>query len=293
MPRTISPGLLAELQSKTARLAIIIEVLLLSGTVLRFTTWSERLTVSGQSYEPIDGIVMSTLQSSEGTTVDTGSLDGQYVDTRITEAMAGRGELQGAVVTISICSLDNLAAGSMVWQRFGIGETRHSELKWSGETRGLQSRLKMVSGDLTSKQCRCRRLGDIECKLNMAGNKTVSGTPYAIRSSRAVVSGSTSMELRFTDPAPTGFYSLGIVTFTTGPNIGLSREIRVHTLSSGTAICKLVEPFPFPVAIADVATLEAGCDGLFATCDVAFSNANNFHGEPRVPGNDAFGKVGK
>lgn len=295
MPRAVSVAMKAALADPATRLTTIVIVTLPSAEVLRFTTWSESFTFEGNEYSPVDGIAMSKLDSADGSSVDNGRVTGQYVDDRIHHQLLQIGGVQGAKVEVKIVCLDDLTAGSVTWGVYTIGETQYSEQSWSAETRGLTSKLKIVTGDLTSKLCRCQKLGDAECKVNMAGNKKGStGTLYPIRSSRTVYSVTSSMEIVFAASAePSGFFSVGTATFTTGPNAGIVREVREHTLASGRAVCKLVEPFPFAVTAGDVATLEAGCDRRFTTCDDAFENANNFHGEPNIPGNDALAKRGK
>jgi hypothetical protein len=116
----------------------------------------------------------------------------------------------------------------------------------------------------------------------------------AIKSTKAIDSASSGSEMVFASAgAPSGFYDYGIVKFTTGQNAGLEREVKIHLLDSGKADLTLRTPFPYTPSVSDQAELTAGCDRRFSTCRDRFGNANNFHGEPYLPGNDKIGQIGR
>ena len=79
----------------------------------------------------------------------------------------------------------------------------------------------------------------------------------------------------------TDFYSLGVITFTSGANSGLSRTVRSHSNTSGALV--LVSPFPSAPATGDTFTIVPGCDKQQATCSGKFSNLVHFRGFPYVP----------
>jgi len=95
------------------------------------------------------------------------------------------------------------------------------------------------------------------------------------------------------DGAASGFYTHGVITFTSGANAGLAREIKGHGLAGGAAIISLQGQFPFAVAVGDAAILEAGCARRLPTCVEKFNNAANFRGESLLPGNDQVMRVGR
>jgi len=71
------------------------------------------------------------------------------------------------------------------------------------------------------------------------------------------------------------FWTFGLLTFTSGNNIGIGIEVKDYTLST-----------PFTVAVGDTYEVHAGCDKIFTTCKTKFDNVFNFRGEPHVPGTD-------
>jgi uncharacterized phage protein (TIGR02218 family) len=79
-----------------------------------------------------------------------------------------------------------------------------------------------------------------------------------------------------------GYFELGVITFTSGPNSGISRTVRHHT--AGAIVTSLA--WPFAVANGHAFSVTAGCDkmgGVGGTCDVKFSNLARFRGMPYVP----------
>lgn len=78
------------------------------------------------------------------------------------------------------------------------------------------------------------------------------------------------------------YFSLGVVTWETGDNAGVSREVIAWDQSTRTL--SLFSPPPSLPEAGDVLRLQPGCDKLAATCRATFSNFLNFRGEPHVPG---------
>lgn len=84
------------------------------------------------------------------------------------------------------------------------------------------------------------------------------------------------------------YYDRGLLTFTSGNNIGKSLEIKVFESDT----FQMVLPFPYDIQVGDTYELYRGCDKTFATCRDTFDNAVNFRGEPHIPGNDEISKFG-
>ncbi len=80
------------------------------------------------------------------------------------------------------------------------------------------------------------------------------------------------------------FWTFGLLTFTSGNNIGIALEIKDYVLSTGAF--ELYTAMPFIVQVGDTYEVTAGCDKKVATCIAKFNNVNNFRGEPFVPGQD-------
>lgn len=288
MPRDVPAGLLVSIQSEAFQPAVLLLVTRRDGVKLGFTDSDETVTFSGDDYEPSEGLKASAISSSAGSGVDNLDVGGALQSARITETDISAGLYDGARVAVRLVDRTNVALGAAVLLTGVIGEIKVKNGSFYAQVRSLSSLLKQSVGDMTSKTCRVKRLGDARCKVDMDGN-TAGGTP--IRANKALDSGS-GLNLTFaSDSAPTGYYTYGVVTFTSGPNSGISREVKSHTLSSGKAVLVLRTAFPFAVTSGQTAQLEAGCDRVFATCRDKFANANNFHGEHLLPGNDKVSKA--
>jgi len=86
-----------------------------------------------------------------------------------------------------------------------------------------------------------------------------------------------------------GYFDRGVITFTSGPNTGLSQEVKSYVTGQLT----LILPMPYTVAVGNTYSLIAGCDKSFPTCRDRFDNVVNFRGEPYLPGLDKMVQVGR
>lgn len=290
MPSSISANLESHLAGESLTVALLVKITRADAVVLGFTSHDQDITYSGTTYYASDALSSSAREAKAGTDVDNMDFSGVLQSSHLTEADMAAGLYDGARVISYLVNYTALADGHKVMGTGIIGAVTTEDSSFQAEERSLCQLLKQVAGEQTSVTCRAQ-LGDARCKVNMAGNAQ-NGSP--IRASKSLDSGS-GLNLTFaSDSAPTGHYNYGAVTFTSGPNTGLSRQIKTHTLTTGKAVLVLRQAFPYAVVAGDVATLEAGCDKTFsASCVTRFANANNFHGEPDIPGNDKMVKVGR
>ncbi len=76
-----------------------------------------------------------------------------------------------------------------------------------------------------------------------------------------------------------GYFTQGIISFTSGANNGVSRTVQWH----GRGNVAVGVPWPSAPAVGDTFTIAAGCDHTLATCTSKFGNQNNFRGFPYIP----------
>ena len=304
MPRNLSAAFDARLQGEVVSLSRLVLIVRRDGTRMGFTDADSALVFGGDIYEPTDGVDSSAIQSASGG-VDNIDITGAVSSDRITEGDLGRGLYDGARITVRIVDRDLLttahASGGSVPEADAalilfvgyFGPVTISDGVYKVEARSLGTKLRQIIGDTTSRICRCLRAGNAQCRVPMGGTSN-GGNPNRVNRtvSSAAVDGSS---ITFTgDTAPAGHYSWGLVRFATGPNAGVERDVKVHTkLDGSTAKVTLRGSFPYPVGAGDTAILEVGCDRTIETCRTKFANANNFHGEPFLPGNDAVAQTGR
>mgnify|MGYP000993077788 CR=1 FL=1 len=289
MPRTIPPALKTAFESESIESAVLVLLTRTDGVELGFTDADEPITYDGNTFEPSDGLSASSIAQTASSGVDNLDVGGVLKSARITEADIVAGRYDGCRVLIRLVNRADLSDGDVVLLTGIFGEVRVRDGVFHAEVRSLSHLLKQAVGDMTSKTCRVRRLGDTQCGVNLGGSS--GGTP--LQSNRTLASGS-GLSLTFgSDSAPSGFYDFGIVKFTSGLNDDIEREIKTHVLSTGSAVLTLRTAFPFAVAPGDTALLTVGCDRVFGTCVAKFANANNFRGEHLLPGNDVVVKMGR
>ena len=95
------------------------------------------------------------------------------------------------------------------------------------------------------------------------------------------------------DTHPSGYYTGGILLWSTGSNAGRTYEIESHVNVSGAAVLTLRQEMQYPVQVGDTCAVSAGCDYKFPTCAFKFANAARFRAEPHLPGNNAIIQVGR
>lgn len=87
---------------------------------------------------------------------------------------------------------------------------------------------------------------------------------------------------------PEAHFSYGTVTFTSGLNYGISREVKAF--NGGF---EMFEAFPFNISPNDHFEVVAGCDKRCETCVGKYNNAINFGAEPHIPGIEKILEVNK
>lgn len=81
------------------------------------------------------------------------------------------------------------------------------------------------------------------------------------------------------------FFDGGLVTFTTGENAQISREVGDFTPnSSNDGTVRLYLRMPYTITVGDLGTIYPGCDKNLSTCKSRFANVVNFRGFPHLPG---------
>jgi hypothetical protein len=80
------------------------------------------------------------------------------------------------------------------------------------------------------------------------------------------------------------WFNYGGLTFETGPNAGVTLQIKDY-VDTGDDV-ELLFATPFDITTAEVLRLYPGCDNRRTTCINKFDNIINYRGEPFIPGPD-------
>lgn len=101
----------------------------------------------------------------------------------------------------------------------------------------------------------------------------------ALGAATTAASGSTRQVLNCGLAQAAGYFDQGAVTFTSGANNGVTRNVK----SYAPGVVTLSYPLPSLPSVGDGFTAYPGCDKKQATCSSKFSNLANFRGFPYVP----------
>jgi uncharacterized phage protein (TIGR02218 family) len=232
------------------------------------------MTIDGVVYVATSGYTRTAISSDSALSVDNLDLQGVLSNDAITEGdlLAGLWDF----AEVRIFQVNRADTTQQIKQRRGwLGEVTLLDTGFTVELRGLAQVLQSTVGQLYSAACRAD-LGDTRCGVDL-GPLTVSDAVDSVTSQRQFACAA----LVEADD----YWNGGLVTFTSGLNIGLSMEVKDFANTGG--VITLQQPMPYAVAVSDTFDIRPGCDKSLATCRDVYDNVINFRGEPNVPGIDA------
>lgn len=271
--KSISNELATHLAQETTTLAQCWKIIRRDSTVLGFTSHDADIVYDGVTYLAASGFTPSAVESQSSLAVDNLDIEGVLDSEAITEGDILAGRYDFAEVETFLINYADTSQGVLQLRRGWLGEVQLNKQHFMAEVRGLTQKLSQHIGELYSPVCRAQ-LGDARCGVALSGY-TVTGTVTAVSSAGKFTDSSRS------EAAAT--FDGGVLTFTSGDNSGLSREVKFHAAGG---VFTLALPFPYAVQTGDAYSLTPGCDKTLTTCIDRYNNAVNFRGEPHVPGID-------
>lgn len=282
--KAASSGLAAHLAAETATLATCWRVERRDGAVFRFTDSDLDLVVSGETYRAATGYARTALASEAGLAAGGLEVEGLLDADEIAEDALRAGLFDFAEVRIFAVNRADLSQGELKLRRGRFGEvTLGEDGLFRTELRGLAQALSQTVGALYGPECRAD-LGDARCGV------AISGPTFQRPGEVATVVSRSEFTVTIDTPsAEAGYYSGGVLIWTSGANAGVATEVKKWVV--GTATVTLFLPAAFAVEVGDEFDIRPGCDKRFVTCRTKFDNAVNFRGEPFIPGVDSVLKV--
>lgn len=242
------------------------------GVTIGFTSHDRDLAVDGLIYRAAPGMLPSAISLSDGFDVDTLDVSGALTSEAITAADLTAGRWDGALVRLFAVNWEEPDVAPLPMARGELGDVGVRDQAFTAELRGPTALLERPAVENTSPECRAE-LGDKKCRVDLAARTRiarVTGVTDAVRLTVDFEEGSANA------------YGYGRLRWIEGANSGLASAI--HS-SDGDEIV-LREAPAFEVTGGVRVELVEGCDKAFATCRDRFANADNFRGEPHLPGND-------
>ncbi|MCE2926465.1 MAG: DUF2163 domain-containing protein [Rickettsiales bacterium] len=274
--KQISSALAAHIAGEVTTLATCWKLKRRDNVILGFTDLDRDITFETVLYKAATGFTPTAIESTANLSVDNLDVEGMISAASITEADIQAGRYDFAEIEIFKVNYLDLSQGALKLRRGWLGEVSLHKQHFVAEIRGLTQLLSQNIGELYSPSCRAS-FGDTRCKVNLAAH-TVSGSITSLVSNQ-----------EFRDTArtePSGIFSFGVITFTSGANQGLSIEVKEYVLSGGSGKITCALPMPFNLLAGDSYQLIKGCDKTAKTCHERYDNIINYRGEPSVPGID-------
>jgi uncharacterized phage protein (TIGR02218 family) len=242
------------------------------GVCLGFTSHDRDLVISGLVYRSAPGMLPSAVSVSDDFDASTLDVSGALTSDSIGEADLAAGRWDRAAVSLFHVAWEDPGGARPPLARGELGDVTVKANGFEAELRGAASLLERAVAEQTSPECRAE-LGDRRCRVDMAGRVRVTRVTAAPEEDLVVVAEA---------PGAPGVCAFGRLRWIGGANSGLESAI----LASDGPQLRLQEPPPFAIQAGDFVEISEGCDKSFATCGGRFANAENFRGEPHLPGMD-------
>lgn len=290
--KTITAGMAALFAARRWYTAKLFTFALQDGTVYRFCSGDQDLVVSGLTYscggttgpyfEKADK--KATTKRSIGTSVDQMVFDvipGAWAPEGLPFSLAVRfGLFDGADFTyqrINMGTPGDTSAGAILMFGGLVGEIDYSN---SAAQFTINSYLDILNIQMPRNvyQAGClNTLFDVSCTLAQASFLNTGAVSGGVSPSASAfaVSGVAAA-------APTGYFNLGKVQFTSGKNAGVWRAVQSHS-AGPPATLTVFPPFGFVPVLGDTLAAYPGCDKTQSTCTNKFANLANFRAMPFTP----------
>lgn len=245
------------------------------GELFGATDHDAAITFDGVTHEPAAGLEAATFESSSGLAPGRAAAAGALSLGFLTAADVDAGLWDG--VRVDVWRVDWRAPEHrvMIWSGRLSEITRRGEA-FSAELVSLKADLERPIGRVYSRTCDAD-VGDQRCGVDL--------DDPALRAEGVVtdVIGERSFLASGLDGFAHGWFTGGVLTWTSGANAGRAMRVQMH---AGAEIGLARAPW-FVMSAGDAFVVTAGCDKSFAMCGARFGNRARFRGFPHMPGPEA------
>ncbi len=278
---SIDPDLQDHYEGDAVTTARCLRLERLDGTILGFTSLDRDISFGGLTYAATRGFIGSNVVGGHNLDVDNSEASGMLNSDNITAADLYAGLWDYCGFRLFEVNYRDLTQLSRKIRTGTLGQCNTDRAGFTAELVGLLQRYQTVLVDLSSVTCRAS-LGDSRCGVTL-GTYTVAG---------AITSVTGQFQMADTGRSEANnYFSGGVITFTSGANNGIAREVKSFANTGGVIVLQV--PFPYTVTAADAYTMHAGCDKTKATCIAKFNNIANMRAEPDLQGRDRLVQVGR
>lgn len=270
--------------SSVSRLCRCWKITRTDGVIIGATDHDTRIVIDGVTYLAKTAFSPTAYKKDNEATVDNGEIDSVIDSEAITEydLISGKYD-KAAIETFTIDWFDNSNKIVLFFGYLGgmkINSDRFGGRSFTLEVRSLTQKLQQKVTFVTTRLCR-HQFGSTGFN---ACNRDLSD----VTDTTSVIALGNNSNFNISTSRAVGFFDQGKVTFTSGLNAGVTRDVASF---DGLTIF-LWQPFPSEPAIGDTLIAVAGCAKTLDAC-VAYNNVLNFGGQPYVPGVDKILKGAK
>lgn len=296
--KTVSSAVKAILASRQFYLVDLFTFTLIDGTVLYYSAGGSDIVYAGNTYScgvSTNGPFFK--RQGEGSTIKWGT--GLTVDTMNFTIIPGDGTVNpaggdGVPLPFSEAILNG------VFDYADILVERAVMATWGNASAGLIDIFDGLVGQISDGKDNALRMTVDSYKdllsINMPRNIFQAGCMNTLFDSACTVikdnfkvtgylsAGSTASVLNSnTLTQASGYFNLGSIEFTSGPNEGVTSFIQTHTKGSPTSTVSIVPPLPNTPGSSDTFDIWPGCNKTPFICQSKFANLVNFRGFPFIP----------
>jgi len=271
------------------------------GTIFRWTDCAYNLVVGGSTFLAAGSAGVPTVKRGR-----TKQSIGLQVDTLDITLGVNETVLYGSIPIAQAAALGKFRSGRALVQRLFLDTATGAQanpLHWfegriaepTITTTQIKLPVKSELETLTQRlphqviQPQCTRaLFDAGCTLLLSDYLQTAAVTASGPNSASLVYSASSIKKKVgsVDPAPTGWFNLGVLKVTSGVNAGLVRAITDHVYNLGGDLCHrftLDRALPVACGGGDTFEVRPGCDKAMTTCSTKYVNLPNFRGHPHVP----------
>jgi uncharacterized phage protein (TIGR02218 family) len=276
--KRLPDGLQAHLDSGATTLCWCWRLTRRDGAVFGFTDHDRDVAFGGTIFEARAGFTATEIRDSVGLSVDNLEVESALSSDTLDEAGLASTKFDDAKIEIYRVNW-SLPAQHVLMRTGSIGEVRRHGRVFAAEVRGLAHYMGQPSGRLYQYTCDVD-LGSARCGIDL------TTAPFKVTGVVVSAASRRQMAVSGVSASAEGWFTRGLLTFTSGGNAGRQIEIKRHTTNGTTAVIELWQEAAEPITAGTTLTLTAGCDKTAGTCAAKFSNTVNFRGFPAMPGND-------
>jgi uncharacterized phage protein (TIGR02218 family) len=252
------------------------------GAVLRVCNHNSNLTVNGFVYHAASGFATSARERGANLQERNVEVRGYLTSDFITEDDLRAGFYRDAKIIESVVNWRYPWAGIFSSSIYFIQQMTYTSETWQVQIIGFTRRLQKARGDTYGRMCRWD-LGEAFGEDGVAGCKV---NLEFLRNNGSVTEVTTQRNnFKTTMTGPDNYYNRGIITWTSGANIGIESEIQSFKHTDGKVVLFLRTPYD--IAVADTFSIIPGCNHVMdGDCKNVYNNVVNFGGQPYIPGTD-------